>query len=63
MIKPSLIKKKMKYQKTLVSKKTSKDINNILRKVVTDKDGTASLADIYGYDVGGKNRHITKLSK
>ena len=38
----------------MVSKKTSKDINYILRKVVTDKDGTASLADIHGYDVGGK---------
>ena len=33
---------------------TSKKINTILRKVVTEKEGTASLADIYGYDVGGK---------
>ena len=55
MIKPSLIKKKgIKHNEILVSKKTSKDINYILRKVVTDKDGTASLADIHGYDVGGK---------
>ena len=29
-------------------------MNRILRKVVTDKEGTASLADIYGYNVGGK---------
>ena len=28
--------------------------NKILRKVVTDKEGTASLADISGYYVGGK---------
>ena len=35
-------------------KETSRQINNILRKVVTEKEGTASLANIYGYDVGGK---------
>ena len=29
-------------------------LNNILRKVVTDEKGTASLADIDGYYVGGK---------
>ena len=33
---------------------SSKSINNILRKVVIDEDGTASLADIHGYYVGGK---------
>ncbi len=55
MIEPSLIKKKSsKHHENLISKKTSKDINYILRKVVTDKDGTASLADINGYYVGGK---------
>ena len=55
MIKPSLIKKKnFISQEILVSKKTSKNINNILRKVVTEKDGTANLADVNGYYVGGK---------
>ena len=55
MIKPSLIKRKnFISQEILVSKKTSKNINNILRKVVTEKDGTASLADVNGYYVGGK---------
>ena len=54
-IKPNLVKKKNeKKSKRLVSEKTSESINNILRKVVTDKDGTASLADINGYFVGGK---------
>ncbi len=54
-IKPTLIKKE-KYQnnKKIISSETSKKINTILRKVVTEKEGTASLADIYGYDVGGK---------
>ncbi len=55
MIKPSLIKEKReKKHSFLVSKKTSDQINNILRKVVTEKVGTASLADIHGYYVGGK---------
>ena len=55
MIKPSLIKRKnFKSQEILVSKKTSKNINDILRKVVTEKEGTASLADVDGYYVGGK---------
>ena len=55
MIKPSLIKRKnFKSQEILVSKKTSKKINDILRKVVTEKEGTASLADVNGYYVGGK---------
>jgi len=40
--------------KRLISEETSKNINSILRKVVTSKEGTASLADIHGYNVGGK---------
>ncbi len=54
-VKPTIvIKKKYKKEKKIISEQTSKKINTILRKVVTDKEGTASLADIYGYDVGGK---------
>ena len=55
MIQPNLIKNKKKNKnKKLISEKTSLEIVNILRKVVTDKEGTASLADIDGYYVGGK---------
>ncbi len=58
MIKPKLIKKDTvedtKTFKRIISKKTSDEINNILRKVVTDEEGTASFADIDGYYVGGK---------
>ena len=38
----------------VISEKTSIKLKKILRKVVTDKKGTASLADIYGYNVSGK---------
>ncbi len=55
LIKPTLVKKKStKENKRVISDDTSKKMNKILRKVVSDKDGTASLADIFGYDVGGK---------
>ena len=54
-IKPTLINNKEQQEnKKIISPKTSKKINTILRKVVTEKEGTASLADIYGYNVGGK---------
>ena len=55
LVKPT-INRKEKYQdnKKVISSETSEKINTILRKVVTEKEGTASLANIYGYDVGGK---------
>ena len=54
-IKPTILKKD-KYLNVgkIISSETSKKLNNILRKVVTDENGTASLADIHGYEVGGK---------
>ena len=44
----------LENKKSIISNKTSSQINKILRKVVTDKEGTGSFADIFGYDVGGK---------
>ena len=41
-------------QQSIVSKSTSNHINKILRKVVADKEGTGSFANIFGYNVGGK---------
>ena len=55
LIDPSLIKdRKIETSKTIISKDTSAKIINLLRKVVSSKDGTASLADKDGYYVGGK---------
>ena len=53
-IKPNLVKKNQQERTRLISKKTSEKINDILRKVVTAEEGTASQADIDGYYVGGK---------
>jgi len=54
-IRPTLIKKNTNLKKSKILKNdVSKKINPILRKIVTTKEGTASLANIDGYDVGGK---------
>jgi cell division protein FtsI (penicillin-binding protein 3) len=56
-VKPTLqIKKKTNFESrvSIVSKKTSNQINKMLRKVVAEERGTASNANIFGYDVGGK---------
>ena len=55
LVKPTIVKKtNYPLNKKIISSKTSSQLNNILRKVVSTKKGTASLADIYGYDIGGK---------
>ncbi len=54
-ISPTLIKKKKDQKfKKILNNDVSKKITPILRKVVTMKEGTASLANISGYQVGGK---------
>ena len=54
-VSPTLIKKKSKIKsKKILNNDVSKKINLILRKIVTSKEGTASLANIEGYEVGGK---------
>ena len=55
-IRPNLVKdeEEKKYFGRLISAQTSESLNKILRKVVTEDKGTAKLADIYGYFVGGK---------
>ena len=63
-VKPTLVPNvENKHKKKIISLETSKKINKILRKVVTEKEGTASLANIYGYDVGGKTGTSQKYGK
>ena len=56
-IKPSLIKRNIENtqnRKRIIKEGVSKKINKILRKIVTTKEGTAGLANIKGYEIGGK---------
>ena len=54
-INPTLIKKNTKIKnERILDNDVSIKINSILRKIVTTKEGTASLANVEGYQVGGK---------
>ena len=54
-IKPILIKNdKSKKKVRILNDDVSKKILPILRKIVNTKEGTASLANVAGYDIGGK---------
>tara|TARA_Y200000002_G_scaffold180903_1_gene149262 strand:+ start:1842 stop:3563 length:1722 start_codon:yes stop_codon:yes gene_type:complete len=55
LITPSLIKnRKVEKPQRIISSETSYKLRHILRKVVSSNHGTASLANIQGYHVGGK---------
>jgi cell division protein FtsI (penicillin-binding protein 3) len=63
-IKPHILKKVTKTNKKLkkiVSTETSDAINSILRKVVSEKEGTANFANVEGYEVSGKTGTAYKL--
>ena len=56
-VNPSLIlsdEKKLENKTVVLEKNVSKKILPILRKIVTEKEGTASLANVNGYEIGGK---------
>ena len=55
-IKPTLIKREKKEDKKIriLKEGVSREINSILRKIVSSKEGTANFANVQGYEVGGK---------
>ncbi len=54
-IQSTLIKKNIyKKREKILNNDVSEKINPILRKIVTTKEGTATLANVEGYEVGGK---------
>ena len=62
-IKPHLLQKQkisLKKGEQIITKKTSKTINTMLRKVVKNIEGTANFANIEGYEVGGKTGTAVK---
>ena len=58
---PFLVKKKKKIEnKKILNEDVSKKILPILRKIVATKEGTANLANIDGYEIGGKTGTANK---
>ena len=54
-IKPILVKgRKENFKEKILDQEVSKKILPILRKIVSSKEGTASLANVAGYEIGGK---------
>ena len=54
-IQPKLIKKEIiNKNEKILNAEVSQKILPILRKIVTTKEGTASLANVNGYEIGGK---------
>ena len=62
-VEPVLIKKIKKSKKKILNKDVTEKILPILRKIVSTKEGTAKLANVNGYDIGGKTGTANKISK
>ena len=61
-INPTLIKNdQASKKKQILDRDVSKKILPILRKIVSTKDGTAKLANVDGYEIGGKTGTANKI--
>ena len=63
-VKPVLIKQiQNNKREKIVNKEVTEKILPILRKIVSTKDGTAKLANVKGYEIGGKTGTANKSIK
>ena len=60
---PVLLKKNKKLKKKILNQDVTEKILPILRKIVSTKEGTANLADVNGYEIGGKTGTANKVSE
>ena len=58
---PVLVKRKKRIKKKILNKDVTEKILPILRKTVSTKDGTAKLANVNGYEIGGKTGTANKI--
>ena len=62
-VNPTLVKKNKKTKKEkILNQDVTKKILPILRKIVSTKEGTAKLANVNGYEIGGKTGTANKVS-
>ena len=64
-IQPSILQKEkvlLEKRQKVISKKTSEAINLMLRKVVSQNEGTANFANVEGYKVAGKTGTAVKYN-
>ena len=58
---PVLVKRNKRIKKKILNKDVTEKILPILRKTVSTKDGTAKLANVNGYEIGGKTGTANKI--